>query len=139
MKLGVSLTFHSMATDPRLIKLARRDSSLTRGLAEHDESVTVGRIASRQSSFSSHRHLPGARSPPKLLKAIREESGAGASGPIIPSTGKEGMRTFDPDVVGIEVVGLTQLHTVPLEALQELLREGEIAVIRVEDVNIIGT
>jgi hypothetical protein len=74
-----------------------------------------------------------------LLKAIREESGAGASGPIIPSTGKEGMRTFDPDVVGIEVVGLTQLHTVPLEALQELLREGEVAVVRVEDVNIIGT
>ena len=41
------------------------------------------------------------------------------------------MRTFDPDVVGIEVVGLSQLDTVPLETLEELLRESEVAVVRV--------
>src|SRR5262247_1905642 len=46
------------------------------------------------------------------------------------------MRTFNPDVVGIKVVGLSELDTVPLEALEELLREREVAVIRVEDVNI---
>ena len=118
------MPFPLVTTGRGLTKLIRRRWTLAWILAEHDEAVTVGRIASRQSGFSSHRHLPGTRSPPKLLKAIREESGAGASGPIIPSTGKEGMRTFDPDVVGIEVVGLTQLHTVPLEALKELLRKG---------------
>src|SRR6266487_5071049 len=46
------------------------------------------------------------------------------------------MRTFHPDVVGIQVVGLSSLDTVPLEALEELLREREVAVVRVEDVNI---
>ena len=46
------------------------------------------------------------------------------------------MWTFDPDVVGIEVVGLAQLHTVPLKALEELLRESEVTVVWVEDVNI---
>src|SRR5215475_15440812 len=46
------------------------------------------------------------------------------------------MRTFHPDVVGIKVVGLSELDTVPLEALEELLGEREIAVVRVEDVNI---
>ena len=34
------------------------------------------------------------------------------------------MGTFDPDVVGIKVVGLPKLDTVPLEALQELLGES---------------
>src|SRR5262247_4396511 len=46
------------------------------------------------------------------------------------------MRTFHSDVVGVKVVGLSELDTVPLEALEELLREREVAVVRVEDVNI---
>src|SRR6266436_4549810 len=46
------------------------------------------------------------------------------------------MRTFNPNVVGIKVVGLSSLDTVPLEALEELLREREVAVVRVEDVHI---
>src|SRR5215470_4134772 len=46
------------------------------------------------------------------------------------------MRTFYPDVVGIKVVRLSPLDAVPLEAFEELLREREVAVVRVEDVNI---
>ena len=46
------------------------------------------------------------------------------------------MRTFNPDVVGIKVVGLSPLDAVPLEALEELLCEREVAVVRVEDVHI---
>src|SRR5882724_1457252 len=46
------------------------------------------------------------------------------------------MRTFNPDVVGIQVVGVSSLDTVPLEALEELLREREVAVVRVEDIHI---
>src|SRR5262245_15239633 len=46
------------------------------------------------------------------------------------------MRTFHPDVVGIKVVRLSPLDAVPLEALEELLREREVAVVRVEDVHI---
>src|SRR5207249_8380618 len=82
------------------------------------------------------RHLPWNRGPPKPLHAIREEDGAVAPRAVIATTGKEGMRTFNPDVVGIKVVGLSSLDTVPLEALEELLREREVAVVRVEDVHI---
>ena len=49
------------------------------------------------------------------------------------------MRPFDPDVVGIEVVGFSPLDAVPLEALQELLRKREVSVVWVEYVNILGT
>src|SRR5207244_11733857 len=110
-----------------------------RGLAQHDESATVGRIAAREGRFSAHRHLPWTRCPPKLLNAIREEDGAVAPRAVIATTGQEGMRTFYPDVVGIKVVGLSSLDTVPLEALEEMLREREVDVVRVEDVHIIHT
>ena len=46
------------------------------------------------------------------------------------------MRAFDPDVVGIEVVRLPPLDAVPLEALEELLGEREVAVVRVEYIDI---
>src|SRR4029453_10795981 len=109
---------------------------LARVLAQHDEAAAIGRIAAREGRFSPHRHLPWTRCPPKLLHAIREEGGAVAPRSVIATTGKEGMRTFHPDVVGIKVVGLSSLDTVPLEALEELLCEREVAVVRVEDVNI---
>ena len=108
-------------------------------LAEHYETVAVWRVTAGEGGISLHRDLPRTSRPPKLLKAIREDSGAGASGPIVPTTGKEGMRTFDPDVVGVEVVGFSQLDAVPLKAFEELLREGQIAVVWIEDINIIGT
>src|SRR5215467_12415999 len=109
---------------------------LARVLAQHDEATTIGRIAAREGRFSPHRHLPWPRCPPKLLKAIREENGAVTPRAVIATTGKEGMRTFHPDVVGVKVVGLSELDTVPLEALKELLRECKVAVVWVEDVNI---
>src|SRR5215813_356739 len=113
-----------------------RGSTSTRVLAQHDEAATIWRIAAGEGRFSTHRHLPWTRCPPKLLKAIREEDGAVAPRAVIATTGKEGMRTFNPDVVSIKVVGLSEFDTVPLETLKELLREREVAVVRVEDVNI---
>src|SRR5262245_63639272 len=49
------------------------------------------------------------------------------------------MLPFDPDVVRIEVVSFSQLDAVPLEALEEGLRESEVAVVRVEDVDLRDT
>ena len=112
---------------------------LARILAEHDEAITVRRIAAGQGCLSPHRHLPRAGCSPKLLNAIGIEDGAVASRPVVSTTGKEGMRTFDPYVIGIKIVGLSQPNTVPLEPLQELLREGEVAIIWVEDVDVRGT
>src|SRR5262245_11723246 len=77
---------------------------LARVLAQHEEAATIWRIAAREGRFSSHRHLPCTRCPPQLLHAIREEDGAVAPRAVIATTGKEGMRTFNPDVVSIKVV-----------------------------------
>src|SRR5688572_21178515 len=109
-----------------------------RVLAECHEAAAIGRVAAGDRSFSAHRHLPRARRTPKLLEAVREKAGTGTSRTIVAATGKEGVRTFDPDVVRIEVVRLASLDAVPLEALEKLLREGEIAVVGVEDVDVPG-
>src|SRR5574341_1244940 len=85
----------------------------TRVLAQHDEAATIGRIAAREGRVSPYRHLPCTRCPPKLLHAIRKEDGAVAPRAVIATTGKEGMRTFHPDVIGIKVVGLSALPPVP--------------------------
>src|SRR5215831_7917941 len=132
-----SFWFHCYST-PRAegTKSAPPGCILTRVLAQHEEAATIGRIAAREGRFSAHRHLPRTRCPPKLLKAIREEDSAVAPRAVIATTGQEGMRTFHPDVVGIKVVRLSELDPVPLEALEELLREREVAVVRVEDVHI---
>src|SRR5882724_5969851 len=135
------LSRHVRATEPERNSAEGNTSAppgwiLARVLAQHDEAATIGRIAAREGRFSPHRHLPCTRCPPKLLKAIREEDGAVAPRAVIATTGKEGMRTFHPDVVGIKVVGLSPLDAVPLEALEELLCEREVAVVWVEDVNI---
>ena len=47
------------------------------------------------------------------------------------------MWTLYPDVFGVEVVGLSPSDAVPLEALQELLGEREVAVVRVEYVDVV--
>src|SRR5712691_5812075 len=109
---------------------------LARVLAQHEESATIGRIAAREGRVSTHCHLPWARGPPQLLQAIREEASAVAPRAVIATTRQEGMRTFHPDVVGIQVVRLSPLDPVPLEALEELLGEREVAVVRIEDVHI---
>src|SRR5215831_2791393 len=132
-----SFWFHCYST-PRAegTKSAPPGCILTRVLAQHEEAATIGRIAAREGRFSAHRHLPWTRCPPQLLHTIREEAGAVAPRAVIAATGQKGMRTFHPNVVGIKVVGLSELDTVPLEALEELLREREVAVVRVEDVHI---
>ena len=91
-------------------------------LAEHDEAVAVGRIATGEGGVGSHRHLQRARGAPKLLNTIGVKDGPVASGPVVYTDGKEGMRTFDPDVVGIKVEGVSQLDTVPLEAPKAVMR-----------------
>ena len=106
------LSRHVRATEPERNSAEGNTSAppgwiLARVLAQHDEAATIGRIAAREGRFSPHRHLPCTRCPPKLLKAIREEDGAVAPRSVIATTGKEGMRTLHPDVVGIVVVGLS--------------------------------
>ena len=96
---------------------------LARILAEHDEPIAVRRVAARERSLRPHRHLPRTRRSPKLLNAVGVEDSAIATRPIVSTTGEERMRTLDPDVISVEVVGLTPLDSVPLECLQELLGE----------------
>src|SRR5262245_27129591 len=104
-------------------------------LAQHHETAAVGRIAARECRFSAHRHLSRSRGAPKLLEAVREKAGAGAAGSVVAAARQKGVRAFDPDVVGVKIVSLSQLDSVPSEALEERLREREIAVVRIEDVD----
>ena len=67
------------------------------------------------------------------------EGGTRASGPKVPTAGQEGVWPLDPDVTGIEVVSFSFFDTVPLEALQESLGEGSVAVVRIEDVHVLRT
>ncbi len=85
------LSLHLIAPEPNSNRAAGNKSAprgwiLARVLAEHDEAVTVGRIAAREGSFSPHRHLPWTRCPPKLLNAIGVEDGAVAPRSVISTT-----------------------------------------------------
>ena len=46
--------------------------------------------------------------------------------------------SLDPDIAGVEREGIAAFDAVPLEGLQEELRHGCIAVVRIEYINVLG-
>lgn len=76
-------------------------------LAEHYETVAVWRVTAGEGGISLHRDLPRTSRPPKLLKAVGVKDRPIPSGPVITAARQEGMRAFDTDIAGIEVVGLS--------------------------------
>ena len=48
------------------------------------------------------------------------------------------MRSLDPDIARVEREGIAAFDAVPLEGLQEELRHGCIAVVRIEYINVLG-
>ena len=125
--------------DDRAIMKRPATPPLTRVLAEHDEAVAVGGVAAGEGGLGFHRHLAGSGCASELLDAVGVEDGAVAASAVVSSAGEERVRPLDTDVFGVEVVGLSPSDSVPLEALQELLREREVAVVRVEYVDVAGT
>ena len=48
------------------------------------------------------------------------------------------MRSLDPDIARVEREGIAAFDAVSLEALEEKLRHGCIAVVRIENIDVIG-
>jgi predicted nucleotidyltransferase len=48
------------------------------------------------------------------------------------------VRSFDPDIARVEREGIAAFEAVPLEGLQEELRHGCMAVVRIECINVLG-
>ena len=61
-----------------------------------------------------------------------------APGPQIAAARAERVRSLDPDIAGVEREGIAAFDAVPLEGLQEELRHGRIAVVRIEYINVLG-
>ena len=87
--------------------LLRHPRPLARVLAEHDEAVAVGGVAACKGGLGLYRHLAGAGCAAELLDAVGVEDGSVAARAVVSSAGEERVRTFYPDVVGVEVVGLS--------------------------------
>ena len=62
----------------------------------------------------------------------------GAPVPQIAAARRERVRSLDPDIARVEREGIAAFDTVPREGLQEELRHGGIAVVRIEYVNVLG-
>src|SRR5438132_8441999 len=108
------------------------------GFAEHDPAATAWRGERRQRSLCPNPDLPCAGRAAELLYAVGVHGGAGAPVPQIAAARAERVRSLDPDIAGVEREGIAAFDAVPLEGLQEELRHGCIAVVRIEYVNVLG-
>ena len=108
-------------------------------LAEHNPAAAAGRDKGRKRRLCLHRDLSWSGGPSKLLDTIRIHRGPGTAVPQVAAAGAEGMRTLYPDVTGIECVGVSPLHSVPLKGLQPELGHGGVAIVGVEYVDVLGT
>ena len=98
----------------------------------------LGRESASDAGLGSYVDLPLARLSPQLLNAIEVAPPTGPSVTVVPTAGAQGVRSFNADIPGVEVVCLSPLHTVPLEALQIVLEEEGEAVVRVKHVQLTG-
>src|SRR5262249_52955958 len=126
-------------SDVLALNLAARDSRLrlARVFAKHDPAAVAWRSERRERRLRPHPDLPCAGRAAELLDAVGVHGRAGAPVPQIAAARAERVRSLDPDIAGVEREGIAALDAVPLEALQKELRHRRIAVVRIEDVNVI--
>src|SRR5262249_38087137 len=113
-------------------------SRSARVFAEHDPPPTAWRGECPQRSFGPNLDLPCASRAAELLDAIGVHGRPRPPVPQIAAARAERVRTFNPDIVRVERERIAAFDTVPLEGLQEELRHGCIAVVRIEDVHVLG-
>ena len=74
----------------------------------------------------------------ELLDAVGVHGRTAAPGPQIAAARTERVRSFDPDIAGVEREGIAAFDAVPLEALEEELRHRGVAVVRIEYIDLAG-
>src|SRR6516162_9407921 len=82
--------------------------------------------------------LPCAGGAAELLDAVGVHGRTGAPVPQIAAARAERVRSLDPDIAGVERKGIAAFDAVPLEGLQVELRHDRVAVVRIEDINVLG-
>src|SRR5205807_10182741 len=91
----------------------------------------------RQRSLRPNPDLSCASRAAQLLYAVGVHGRAGAPVPQIAAARAERVWSLDPDIAGVEREGIAAFDAVPLEGLQEELRHGCIAVVRIEDIDVL--
>src|SRR5690242_5770044 len=123
-----------MAWERRYSELRR---ALARVFAEHDPAAVAWCGECRERGLGPDRDLPCACGAAQLLDAVGIHGRAGAPVPQIAAARAERVRSLDPDVAGIEREGIAAFDPVPLESLEEKLRHGCVAVVRIEYLDVL--
>src|SRR5690349_12551345 len=105
---------------------------------EHDPPPTAWRGECPQRGLCPNTDLPCASRAAELLYAVGVHCRTRPPVPQIAAAGAQRMRSLDPDIASVEPEGIAAFDAVPLERLQEELRHGCIAVVRIEDINVLG-
>src|ERR1700730_16780380 len=109
-----------------------------RVFAEHDPAAAAWRGEGGQRGLCANLDLARAGRAAELLDAVGVHGGAEAPGSQIAAARAERVRSLDPDIAGVEREGIAAFDAVPLEGLQEELRHGGIAVVRIEYIDVVG-
>src|SRR5256885_2046764 len=109
-----------------------------RVFAEHDPSTTAWCGECPQRGLCPNPDLPCASRAAELFDAVGVHRRTGAPVPQIAAARAERVRSLDPDIAGVEREGIAAFDAVPLEGLQEELRHGCIAVVRIEYIDVLG-
>src|SRR5215831_8284333 len=109
-----------------------------RVFAEHDPAAAAWRGECRERSLCPNPDLPCASRAAELLYAVGVHGRTGAPVPQIAAARRERVRSLDPDIAGVEREGVAAFDAVPLKALEEELRHRRIAVVRIEDIDVLG-
>src|SRR5580704_13289212 len=104
-------------------------------LPKHNPPATTRRGKCPQRRLSPNSDLPSTSRAAQLFDAVGVHRRPGPPIPQIPTARAQRVRSLDPDIACVERERITTFDTVPLEGLQEELRHGCIAVIRVEYIN----
>src|SRR5262245_34961632 len=111
--------------------------SSARMLADHYPPAVRRRGERGERGLGAHGYLPGAGGAAKLLDAVGVHRAPRAAVAQVAAARAEGVRTLHADVAGVELEGVAALHPVPLERFQVELRHDRIAVVRVEDIDVL--
>src|SRR6476661_9403313 len=108
-------------------------------LPKHDPPAARRCGERRERRFRAHLDLTFAGGSAQLLDAVGVHRTPHAAIPEIAAARTERVRTFDADIAGVELQCVAALDAVPLERLEVELRHDRVAIVRVEDIDVLRT